>query len=50
MESSTVEKIKGTSYEVKCVVVEELAGGGELFYFVLNAGAFSNGVCIYYFK
>lgn len=36
-------------YDVKCVVVEELATGGELFYYVLNSGAFSQKVAIYYF-
>jgi serine/threonine protein kinase len=45
-----VEKKSGKKYEVACVVVEELASGGELFYFVLNSGAFSQRMAVYYFK
>ena len=49
-EKAYIEKKDGKSYEVRCAVVEELAGGGELFYFVLNSGHFSTRVAIYYFN
>jgi len=36
-----LEKKNGKKEEVQCVVVQELASGGELFYYVLNSGYFS---------
>ena len=36
-----VEKQNGQKYEVVCVIVNELAQGGELFYFVKNSGHFA---------
>lgn len=41
IDSATVKKHDGREYNVSCVVVEEIAAGGELFYFVLNSGYFS---------
>jgi hypothetical protein len=46
--SNKVEKEK-TSYPVTCVVVEELASGGELFFYVLNSGYFSESIARYFF-
>ena len=37
---ATVEKADGSCYEVFCVIVEELALGGELFFYVKNSGYF----------
>jgi hypothetical protein len=41
IESGTVERPNGESYDVVCVVVEELAKGGEIFFFVANTGFFT---------
>jgi len=41
MESATVKKEKGSSYDVSCVIVEEIAEGGELFFYILNSGYLS---------
>lgn len=49
-DEANVEKKSGITYPVQCVVVEELAQGGELFYFVLNSGCFSEKVTRYYSK
>ena len=35
-----VVKKDGSTYDVFCVIVEELASGGELFYYVKNSGYF----------
>ena len=44
-----VKKANGDSYDVCCVIVEELANGGELFYYVKNSGFFSESQARYYF-
>jgi serine/threonine protein kinase len=45
-----VEKIdKGTGYDVACVIVEEVATGGELFYYVKNSGYFQERFARHYF-
>ncbi|CDW89341.1 protein kinase domain containing protein [Stylonychia lemnae] len=35
-----VQKTDGTQYEVVCVIISEIADGGELFFYVKNSGAF----------
>ena len=49
MPKAVVEKSDGTCYEVFCVIVEELALGGELFYYVKNSGYFEERIARYYF-
>ncbi len=44
-----VEKSSGKKYPVLCVIVEELAQGGELFYYVKNSGHFSEKMSRYFF-
>ena len=50
MEKGVVEKDNGTKYEVSCVIVEEWAKGGELFFYVLNSGYFSEKMARYFFN
>jgi serine/threonine protein kinase len=38
---AVVNKPDGSHYDVVCVIVSEIAKGGELFYYVKNSGAFS---------
>lgn len=45
----TVKKADGRQYDVFCVIVEEIADGGELFYYVKNSGYFSEKIARYYF-
>ena len=47
--SAEVEKKNGKKYEASCVIVEELAEGGELFFYVLNSGHFSEKLARYFF-
>ena len=49
MPNATVEKANGTKYEVICVIVEELAQGGELFFYVKNSGYFTEKYARYFF-
>ena len=44
-----VEKSNGIGYPVCCVIVEELAQGGELFYYVKNSGHFSERMARFFF-
>ena len=48
IEESSVVKRSGEIYLVQCVLVEELASGGELFYYVLNSGFFEEKITRYY--
>jgi serine/threonine protein kinase len=50
MDDEVVEKPNGSSYNVSCVVVQEICDGGELFYYVLNSGYFSPQMARYLFK
>jgi len=47
---ASVKKANGSSYDVFCVIVEELAEGGELFYYVKNSGYFSEHQARFYFR
>ena len=47
---SDVKKANGTSYGVVCVIVQDVAESGELFYFVKNSGYFSEANARYFFK
>ena len=49
IDEATVEKPDGTKYPVSCVVVQELAKGGEVVYYVLNSGHFSESLARYFF-
>lgn len=44
-----VERKSGGTYPVACVVVEELATGGELFFYVKNSGYFQERFARHYF-
>jgi len=44
-----VLKPDGSTYDVVCVIVSELAKGGELFFYVKNSGAFSERHARYLF-
>lgn len=46
----TVKKVNGKDYEVKCIVVEEHAAGGELFFFVKHSGPFAEPHARYLFR
>jgi len=46
---ATVKKSNGHEYPVICVIVEELATGGELFFFVKNTGFFRENFARYFF-
>lgn len=46
---SRVVRANGTSYDVICVVVVEIADGGELFFYVKNSGAFTEKIARYFF-
>ena len=50
MQEAILEKPSGVKKKVVCVVVLELAEGGELFYFVKNSGFFSQEVSRFYFR
>jgi hypothetical protein len=50
IEQAIVEKSNGQKYSASCIIIEEIATGGELFYFVLNSGFFSENLARYYFK
>jgi serine/threonine protein kinase len=47
---ATVTKPNGSTYNVVCVIVEELALGGELFFYVKNSGFFEENVARYFFN
>jgi serine/threonine protein kinase len=47
--TAKVEKEDGTSYDVVCVIVEECAAGGELFFYVKNSGYFKEKFARYFF-
>ena len=47
---ATIVKGNGTQYDVVCVVIEDLAPGGELFFYVKNSGFFPEPIARYYFK
>ena len=47
---ATITKGNGTSYDVVCVVIEDLAPGGELFFYVKNSGYFDEKIARYYFR
>jgi serine/threonine protein kinase len=49
MPEAVVEREHGAPYEVMCVIVEELAAGGELFYYVKNSGYFEEKYARYFF-
>ena len=49
-EEGEIVKDSKKNVPVECVVVQELAEGGELFYYVLNSGAFSTKMAVYFFK
>jgi len=49
-ESAIVERKEGKPYAVKCVIVDELADGGELFFYVKNTGHFMEDYARYFFK
>ena len=38
---ATIEKSSGSKHKLILIIVEEIAPGGELFYFVSNSGPFS---------
>ena len=40
LDEAEVKKSNGSKYQVFCVIVEELAEGGELFFYVKNSGFF----------
>lgn len=44
-----VKKADGREYPVICVIVEELAIGGELFFYVKNTGYFKEHFARYFF-
>lgn len=44
-----VEKKDGSTYEVVCVIVQDYAIGGELFFFVKNSGYFEERHARYFF-
>jgi serine/threonine protein kinase len=46
---ATVKKADGSENPVVCVIVEELATGGELFFFVKNTGFFKEHFARYFF-
>ena len=46
---ATVKKANGTEYPVICVIVEELAQGGELFFYVKNSGYFKEQFARHFF-
>ena len=46
----TVKKCNSKEYDVKCIVVEEHAAGGELFFYVKNNGPFSEPHARYLFR
>jgi serine/threonine protein kinase len=48
MPEATIEKSDGSTYDVFCVIVEDLAEGGELFFFVKNSGYFTEKVARYF--
>jgi serine/threonine protein kinase len=50
IEEATVEKADGTKYNVVCVIVEEIASSGELFFFIANSGHFSENYARYFFS
>ena len=47
--TATVKRSNGSEYQVICVIVEELATGGELFFFVKNTGFFQEKFARYFF-
>ena len=47
---SVVVKEDGTKQDVNCIIVEELASGGEMFYFLQNTGKFEDKLCRYFFR
>jgi serine/threonine protein kinase len=49
IKEAKVVRPNGTSYDVFCVIVEEICGGGELFFFVKNSGPFEENLARYYF-
>lgn len=44
-----VKKHDGKTYEITCAVIEELALGGELFFYVYQCGSFPENIARYYF-
>lgn len=49
IDEAEVEKEDGRKVPVVCVIVEEIAGGGELFYYISNSGYFSEKFARYFF-
>ena len=49
-ESGVLVKKNGDKYAVSCIVVEELAEGGESFFYVANSGFFDESVGRYFFR
>ena len=47
---ATITKGDGSNYDVVCVVIEELAPGGELFFFIKNSGYFNERIARFYFR
>ena len=47
---SEVVKENGTTYPVVCVIVEEIATNGEMYFYVANTGPFSEATARYFFK
>jgi hypothetical protein len=48
LDEAVVEKPDGSKYKVVCVIVEELAQCGELFYFIVNSGHFEEPIARYF--
>jgi serine/threonine protein kinase len=46
---ATIEKTSGRKINVILIIVEEIAIGGELFYYVSNSGFFSEEYARYFF-
>jgi hypothetical protein len=46
---ATIEKTSGRKINVILVIVEEIAIGGELFYYVSNSGFFNESYARYFF-
>ena len=49
MPQAKVTKRDGSVYDIVCVIIEELAQGGELFYYVKNSGYFKENFARYFF-
>ena len=50
IDESVIEKEDGRKIPVVCVIVEEIAIGGELFFYVANSGYFTEMFARYFFR